>query len=725
MHTGENATGAPHVVRMRAGIMMAFRATAFIAATTLALAGCGGGLFNGGSGFEEEDVARTNDATAPVITIAIPGDAAPYAPTVTVSGSITDSAGDGVSGRVDSASYELVGTSTAGDVTVGSDGSYTFEFLTAGITGTITLKVSATDWNGNTASAQIELVPPKEMTSFAFRAADNAALGEDAVGEIDGTSITVVIPDAADESALTATFTYNGASVELGGVAQESGVTVNDFTTPRTYRVIANDSTYRDYTVTVSSVDAKELLTYWFRAADNAALSADIQGTIATGAVMATVPFGTDVTALVAEFTTSGVSVEVGGVPQESGVTANDFTAPVAYSVIAQDDSSYEYAVTVSIGPSPENDITAFSFAAADNVGMSTDAVGTIEDGAQEIDVVVPLEADLTGLVATFSTNGQAVEVAGNPQSSGETANDFSAPLTYTVTAEDATTRDYVVYLHVAVDLVSVPAVTSFSMGFDLITGFDDNSEPIHTVPSIGAFELGTYEVTESQWSTVRHWAEDHGYAFERDVTETTGEGPSEPITAVSWYDAVAWCNALSEKEGLTPAYYTDAGHTTVYRGGSTPDLTSGMVDWAAGGYRLPTEAEWENAARFIDGSTWTDGDLHSGSNLDGDAANCAWYNHGSTEPVGELQANSLGVYDMSGNAREWCWDRYGAYTTESPYTDPDPRGPETGTERVVRGGSGFDGSSAEVDTSYRRSWEPSQPDAWNLSNYYGMRVAR
>jgi formylglycine-generating enzyme required for sulfatase activity len=180
-----------------------------------------------------------------------------------------------------------------------------------------------------------------------------------------------------------------------------------------------------------------------------------------------------------------------------------------------------------------------------------------------------------------------------------------------------------------------------------------------------------------------------------------TGDTNQHPVTTINWRDAMVWCNALSEKQGLTPVYYTDNTQATVIRSVTDNslihldygDIANDCVKWAANGYRLPTEAEWEYASRYRDGSDWTPGDYASGATADYNDAPAtdavAWYsvNSGSsTHPVGQKKANALGVYDMSGNVYEWCWDWYAAYGS-GPLSDP--YGPDTaGTSRLLRGGS-------------------------------------
>ena len=242
-----------------------------------------------------------------------------------------------------------------------------------------------------------------------------------------------------------------------------------------------------------------------------------------------------------------------------------------------------------------------------------------------------------------------------------------------------------------ASDIVLIPA-GNFTMG-DNLDG-DTGSQPVHTV-YVSAFYIDKYEVTKALWDGVYQWAITNGYSFD---SGAQGKATNHPAHSLTWYDAVKWCNARSEKESRTPAYYTDAALSVRYRTGQVAPY----VNWSSG-YRLPTEAEWEKAARGgLSGHRFPWGDTISESranyygntgsysyDLGPNGYNATFATGGEpyTSPVGYFAANGYGLYDMAGNVWEWCWDWYGGYSSGS---QTDPRGPTSGSARVFRGGSWF-----------------------------------
>jgi formylglycine-generating enzyme required for sulfatase activity len=249
----------------------------------------------------------------------------------------------------------------------------------------------------------------------------------------------------------------------------------------------------------------------------------------------------------------------------------------------------------------------------------------------------------------------------------------------------------------VPTNMVLIPSGT-FTMGncMDPSEGFPSEL-PLHTV-YVSAFYMDQYLVTSNLWYTVMTWRGGNGYSYEY---TGYGQAATHPVQMVDWYDVVKWCNARSQMEGLRPCYYV--GYF-VYKSGQTDDVS---VDWSANGYRLPTEAEWERAARGgLTGHRfpWGDTICETQANYYGftslsydlgpDGFNPALVAGSSphTSPVGYFGANTYGLYDMAGNVREWCWDWYDvSYYSSSPGTDP--RGPALSPygERVVRGGSWTD----------------------------------
>ena len=235
-----------------------------------------------------------------------------------------------------------------------------------------------------------------------------------------------------------------------------------------------------------------------------------------------------------------------------------------------------------------------------------------------------------------------------------------------------------------------------FTMGNCMEPSEGYNTEiPLHSV-YVSAFYMDKYDVTKALWDEVYDWATNHGYSFEYGAQ---GKAANHPAQSMTWYDAVKWCNARSEKAGRTPAYYTSTGLTTVYRSGEF-DLQNDWVKWDRG-YRLPTEAEWEKAARggvsgqrFPWGNTisWGQANYYAYTSVYAYEVNPTsgydpMFNDGVypyTSPVGYFAPNRYGLYDMAGNVWQLCWDWHGSYLSSS---QSDPRGPASGSIRVTRGG--------------------------------------
>ena len=274
---------------------------------------------------------------------------------------------------------------------------------------------------------------------------------------------------------------------------------------------------------------------------------------------------------------------------------------------------------------------------------------------------------------------------------------------------KNALRGDYIMDMLLNIELVEVSG-GRFEMGCSSEqSDCYDDEKPVHTV-ELDGFYMSKYEVTFYQYdkfceATGRRKPKDQGWGRS-----------NRPVINVNWYDAVEFCNWLSEQVGLTPCY-------RIYKNKEDPNSKSEYddlkwlvsCDWSADGFRLPTEAEWEYAAR---GGPKSRGYKYAGSN---NVDSVAWYSGNSgakPHPVGQKHPNELGLYDMSGNVWEWCWDWYDSdYYSKSLRNNPS--GPEGGSHRVRRGGSWFD-FARYVRVAYRGYNASSYS-----SSYLGFRLLR
>ena len=478
-----------------------------------------------------------------------------------------------------------------------------------------------------------------------------------------------------------------------------------------------------------------EISSFVFPAEGNDALSADVTATIDGTAIAATVPYGTDITALAAM---AAIPVEA-TISPDPAVAAN-YTTPVTFTVTvtaADGETAAEYTVTVTFSHS-SYPITVSPSGAASGESVTAD-VSEAAEGA-----TVTLTAALnSGRQVALSASGVTI--------SPEAISTDGGTATFTMPAA----------------AVEVTAAFSYYAGGAVSHTADTVSFDMHYIPSGGPFTMGEHVETTTQSVTLtkNFWMgkTEVNQGLWEDVWGTTwpgapgdvpssdyGLGAEYPAYYVNWFDAAAFCNLLTLADDSIAdnqrVYYSDAGLTTAYTKTDAASSYDVYVDWSKTGYRLPTEAEWEYAARYIDGTSWNNGDHASGDTdyacyenppgsgpvsgsllaSDERISEYAWWsgnNSGSsgdptygTKEVGQKTANALGLRDMSGNVWEWCYDRYATYSGDS---ETDPAGPESGGFRVIRSGCWSD-SGISQRCAYRSDFGPS-----NRYQFNGFRLCR
>jgi formylglycine-generating enzyme required for sulfatase activity len=264
------------------------------------------------------------------------------------------------------------------------------------------------------------------------------------------------------------------------------------------------------------------------------------------------------------------------------------------------------------------------------------------------------------------------------------------------------------------IEMIFIPG-GSFQMGSPRGTAFSlDDERPAHKV-TLNNFYLGKYEVTQGQYFEVTGTRPSN---FASNPEDSVPDGwKNLPVEMVNWYEALVFCNKLSVKERLEPVYRMN-GSTNPGNWGETPLIQKPVWDAVemiegSNGYRLPTEAEWEYAARGGEGAK---NFIYAGND---NANTVSWYYDNSNfklHEVGKKSPNGLNLYDMSGNVMEWCWDWMANYSDNS---QENPAGPVSGEFRTIRGGA-WSVSVQYSRVAYRHNNNPAYKGV-NL----GFRVAR
>lgn len=323
---------------------------------------------------------------------------------------------------------------------------------------------------------------------------------------------------------------------------------------------------------------ATKALTAFSLSEPSTALNAKISAKVGLGATPATssgtinessktvsvsFPTGTDVSGLIATFTSTGASVRIGTAVQTSGTTSNSFASPVVYRVTAEDGSTSDYTVTVTVGlvspPSSAKALTAFSLSAPSSAfNISTSArvavgatpaagAGTINESGKTVSVSFPAGTAATALVATFTTTGFSVKVGATVQTSGSTSNNFTAPVVYRVTAADGSTADYTVTVTVAT------------------AGVADTTAPALPTPSVTS--TSTTNSVTLYWKVATD-ANALNYQVRYRATPTLNASVSSPrsvVVASGWTTATDWAPASSYPDtasGGSHPMYTVTGLT-------------------------------------------------------------------------------------------------------------------------------------------------------------------
>ena len=422
---------------------------------------------------------------------------------------------------------------------------------------------------------------------------------------------------------------------------------------------------------------------------------------------------------------------------EAAAATVSDDNAKWTFDITATDESangtSYTVAAIDEFGREEAEQITIdnFDFTAPGKVKV-TNAVYSSDLSVIILNWTEPGDSDYDHVDISFTSNNGTADsepstvesvTKGTANKTYSGIDGAKAYYTYTfVTYDELGNKgaDYTYKVSVNTSINIIPE------GFVEVTGTTITGNEIWT-PSSSVFVSGRsltipdlyvcdHEVTRGEFKALMGTDPSTASAYDKDGKELTGETVlNNPVNYVNWYVAIAYCNKLSIKEGLDCAYtvsgitdWENLAYSSIPTS-SNSTWNAATCDFEANGYRLPTEAEWEWLARG--GENYT----YAGSNTVGDVA---WYN-GNTNATGTRDvktkaANGYGLYDMSGNVWEWCWDWYGSISSSTGGS-----GASSGDYRVPRGGS-WNSGDVGCGVTYRISYSPS--DRYKI---YGFRLVR
>ena len=395
-------------------------------------------------------------------------------------------------------------------------------------------------------------------------------------------------------------------------------------------------------------------------------------------------------------------------------ITAADETANGTYTVAALDSDGRKEIAQIAI--------SNFDFKSPANVGELSVKYDS-SSGKNTLKWTDPTDGDFDHVEICFVSNNGTVD------SEKSEAVEVKKGVQTKVFDEIDSNMAYYRYFIVTVDTlgnkssgISIAAVSKIPEGFVKIPAASIAETESLTLSSkvfvsgrkleIASFYMSDHEVTRGEYKAVMGSDPSTANAYDKDGKELRGDAvKNNPVNYISWYDALVYCNIRSIQEKLNPCYAI-GGKTHPSEWGAVPtekDSTwdAATCDFTANGYRLPTEAEWEWAARG--GESYT----YAGSEIIGDVA---WYteNTKGTRDVKTKKANTYGLYDMSGNVYEWCWDWYGSISSDTVDT-----GPASGSCRCRRGGYWND-STYYVQVASRNYDNPD-----NRYGGYGFRLVR